>query len=340
MRALNYKSRHPFLRLFCLITTLMLFGTLAGCSAEPYSEGDGKLKIVATGFIPFDFARQITGSKATVTVLQTDGGDLHDFVPTTASLKALADADIFICLGGASDGLWIEDAVKASENKDLTVVKLTELVSGELAELEGHNYSEFCENNHSHNEHDHGHSANDGHGHMADEHIWTSPKNAIAVVTRLAEIFAERDSANAELYKANTAAYVTSLGELDAKYTDVFSSSQSKTLVFADRFPFIYLIKDYGACYFAAFGGCEGETDADFETAVKLTQAVNDNALNYVIVTESSDKKLAKSISDATGCDILTLSSMQSVSRTQIKDGITYLSVMEANLTVLKTALI
>lgn len=320
---------------------IMMSAAFGSCASEPYSEGSGELKIVASSFIPFDFARQVTGGKAEVTVLQSDGGDLHDYTPTTATLTALAEADIFICIGGVSDELWIEDAVKASENKDLTVIKLTELVDGELAELQGHCRSEYCEENHSNaNEDDHGHSADDGHRHVADEHIWTSLKNAITAVTHIARVCAEKDAENAAAYATNAEAYVTQLNILDAAYADAFGSSQKKTLVFADRFPFIYLIEDYGACYFAAFGGCEGETDADFETAVTLTQAVQDNSLKHVIVTESSDKKLAKSISDATGCDILTLSSMQSVSRSQIADGISYLDVMKANLTVLKTALI
>lgn len=338
------KQRTFFVRstarlLLALLMLATLSVSLASCAVTPYSFGTGELEIVASSFIPFDFARRITGGNAHITVLQTDGGDMHDFTPTTSTLKALSEADIFICIGGTSDELWIDDALNASGNTP-TVIRLVNLVDGELAELEGHTHSEFCESNHEHSddEHEHEHSVHDGHNHTADEHIWTSPKNAITAVKAIAEVCIKADTANAELYRTNTAVYTAELEELDASYESVFSSSGNRTLVFADRFPFIHLIKDYGACYYAAFGGCGGEADADFETAVRLTQAVKENHLSYVLVTESSDKKLAKSISDGTGCSVLVLNSMQAVSLKQIKDGITYADVMRENLNTLKTA--
>ncbi len=328
-------------RFLCVTLAIVaLVCVLSSCAVEPYSYGEGELEIVTSNFIPFDFARRITNGRAHITVLQTDGGDMHDFTPTTASLKALAKADIFICVGGASDELWMDDALSASGNAPV-IIKLSELVDGRLAELEGHTHSEYCETNHTHehSEHEHEHSVHDGHNHTADEHIWTSPENAITAVGAIAEVCIKADTANAELYGANAAAYIAELKELDENYKNVFSLSEKKTLVFADRFPFIHLTEEYGACYYAAFGGCGGEADADFETAVRLTQAVKDNDLKYILVTESSDGRLAKSISDSTGCSVLTIDSLQSVSLKRINEGITYLDVMKENLEVLKKAL-
>ncbi len=329
-----------------IISILILLATLltsaAGCSqTEPYSEGEGELKIVASTFVPFDIAREITGGKASVSVLQTNGGDLHDYSPTTASLKAISDADILICIGGASDSLWVENAIKASENKRLTVIRLTELADGELAELEGHTHTPACEENHGghHSEHDHDHSVDDGHGHTADEHIWTSLKNTAKAVSEIAKICAEKDTENADFYTDNAAKYLTKLNALDKEYTEAFEGSEKRTLVFADRFPFIYLVHDYKACYYAAFNGCGSEISASFETAVRLTEATKDNSLKYILITENSDTKLADSICDATGSKILVLDSMQSVSLSEIKDGKTYLKSMKSNLEILKKAL-
>jgi zinc transport system substrate-binding protein len=328
-----------FSTIFLLVA--VIFSFIPSCSAKlPYSEGSGELKIVASSFVPFDLARSVAGEKATVTVLQTDGSDLHDYVPTVSALKAISEADVFICIGGASDELWINDAIAAANNPGLKVIRLTDFTDGELGALEGHCHSEFCEENHAHTEHsDHEHTADDGHNHTADEHVWTSPKNVINVVKEIARVCTESDTENAPYYESNAASYTESLALLDAEYRRVFESSKSKTLIFADRFPFIYLTHEYGACYFAAFSGCGGELDASFDTAVRLTNAVKDNNLHYVIVTESSDKKLAKSISDATGCDILTLNSMQSVALSHIKSGQTYLGTVQDNLAVLKIAL-
>jgi zinc transport system substrate-binding protein len=321
------------------MSILLVF--IPSCSVKaPYTEGDGELKIVASSFVPFDLARSVAGEKATVTVLQTDGSDLHDYVPTVSALKAISEADIFICIGGVSDETWISDAINASNNPNLTVIRLTDLADGELSELEGHFHSDFCEKNHSHSHsHDHGHTANDGHGHIADEHVWTSLKNTVKAVKKIAQVCADVDKENASTYDSSANTYVKALEELDAEYEKVFANSSTKTLIFADRFPFIYLVRDYGVCYFAAFGGCGGELDASFETAVRLTNAVKNNSAPYVIVTENSDKKLANSISDATGCSVITLNSLQSVALSHIKDGTTYLSAMQQNLAALKTAL-
>ena len=333
------------MRKFCtlLLLTAVLLTFIPSCSVKaPYTEGSGELKIVASSFVPFDLARSIAGENATVTVLQTDGSDLHGYVPTVSALKTLAEADIFICIGGVSDQTWINDAIKASNNKDLAVIRLTDLINGELAELEGHIHSSFCKENHTHTHgdgHDHSHTADDGHSHVADEHVWTSLKNTVIAVEKIAQTCIELDSRNAEAYGLAAADYVKSLTELDKKYTELFEKSSSKTLIFADRFPFIYLVKDYGACYFAAFSGCGGELDASFETAVRLTNAVKESSAPCVIVTESSDKKLANSISDATGCKTVTLHSMQSVALSHIRSGQTYLGTMEENLQALKMAL-
>ncbi len=322
-----------------LLAALLIILPFSSCSGvKPYSEGEGELKIVASCFVAFDVARQIAGENATITLLQSNGGDLHDYTPTTAALKALSEADVFICIGGVSDELWAEDAARACNNGTLTVIKLISAVAGEIAELEGHSKSPFCEQNHEHSHHEE-HSVSDGHGHTSDEHIWTSLKNTALIADEIAGACAEKDTSNASLYLENAQKYKAELSLLDAEYKAVFDESVTKTLVFADRFPFIYLIRDYGACYYAAFSGCSSEISTSFETAVKLTEAIQKNLLSHVIVTENSDKKLASSISSITSCEILTLNSLQSVSLGEIKDGITYLDVMKSNLQVLKTAL-
>jgi zinc transport system substrate-binding protein len=325
-----------------IIIIAVITACLPSCSAgAPYSEGEGELNVVASSFIPFDFARAVTGGKAKITVLQTSGADIHDYTPTTASLGAIAKADVFICIGGLSDDAWIDAALKASGNTDVTIIRLLECADEVLAELEGHNHSAFCEQNHTHNHdgHDHNHSIDDGHNHVSDEHIWTSPKNAIEAIEKIAKICAEKDSENGDTYLANAKKYIDGLAELDKDYETLFAASEHKTLVFADRFPFAHLMHSYGGCYFAAFSGCSSEISAGFDTVVRLSEAVSHGKIKYVIVTEDSDLRLAKSIADANGCQILTLNSLQSVSLTQIKSGITYLDTMKANLTVLKEAL-
>lgn len=331
-------------RIFCAVLALILtLIALPACSGTGlYTSGQGELKVVATVFTPFDIAREVTGGLACLTLLQSNGADLHDYSPTVSAISALSEADIFICVGGVSDA-WVDDAVKACANPDLTVIKLTELCRGELTELEGHCHGQYCEEHHGHShgehEHEHEHSADDGHGHVSDEHVWLSFANAAVITDTVASVCAEKDAQNASVYSQNAVSYKARLSKLRADAENAVAQSEKKTLVFADRFPFIYLTRELGICHYAAFSGCSSETDAAFATAVRLIDAVRHGSLGCVLVTESSDRSLAESIRTATDCDILTLNSLQTVTAAQIEDGVTYLSVMEENVRVLTEAL-
>ena len=334
-----------------VLAAVMLISLLPACGASRlYSEGEGELNIVATNFPPFEFARVVAGEKATITILQDNGADLHNYSPTTATLTALSNADIFICVGGDSDAKWIDDAIANAQNPDLKVVKLTDCVEVFYGELESHNHSEYChsthgdhdeeEHDHEHeHEDEHEHEHEDGHVHTGDEHVWTSIKNVIKIVDAIAEACKSKDAENADFYAANAAAYTAELKALDAEYQAAVDASAHKTLVFADRFPFVYMIKDYGLCHYAAFSGCSTDVNASFETQTKLAEAVKHNSLPAVIIIESSDGSLAETVVAGTDAKILTMNSMQAVTRAQITDGRTYLETMKSNLNVLKEAL-
>ena len=206
-------------RILCLtLACLIALTCLPSCGTRFYTQGEGELKIVTTVFVPFDIAREITGGAAELILLQSNGADLHDYTPTAAALSELNTADILICVGGVTDDTWINDAIAASENKELTVIRLTEHCEGILTELEGHGHGEHCEkahaHGHEHDEHSHGHSIDDGHGHTADEHVWTSIRNVIRITEHISSVCAEKDPINAGTYRANAERYKRSLPSL------------------------------------------------------------------------------------------------------------------------------
>ena len=318
-----------------LILTLILtfyLSVLPACSSTAlYSEGDGALKVVCTSFPPFDFARQIGGEKITVTVLQDNGADLHNYSPTAKTLRALSEADVFICVGGESDKKWVDDAISSAENPSLKVLYLTDGIELMHAELESHN-------------HDDGHGENEEHGseehaHGGDEHIWLSLKNALIITDKISSAFIEKDAANAEYYTAQADAFKAKINALDGEYRAAVNGAKTKTVVVADRFPFIYLTNDYGLCYYAAFSGCSTEVNSDFATQVKLINAVKEHSLSAVIVTEGGNKALADNVCAETGCKKVVLNSMQSVTRAEIQNGANYLDFMTKNLEALREAL-
>ena len=307
-------------------------------SEESQSENDNnkteKVKIVTTIFPEYDWVRQIAGDKVSdmdITMLLDNGVDMHSYQPAADDIMNISDCDLFIYVGGESDE-WVNDALKEAVNKDMQVidlldvlgeqVKIEELVEGmqdaEHEEEEEHEEKEY------------------------DEHVWLSLKNAETLCDAIAEALGNADPDNKAVYDTNKAAYIDQLVSLDNQYREVVDQASMKTLLFGDRFPFRYMVDDYGLSYYAAFAGCSAESEARFETISFLAKKIDELGLKYVMTIEKSDQKIAKTIIENTqnkDQSILTLDSMQSTTSADVANGMTYLSIMEGNLNILKEAL-
>ena len=220
------------------------------------------------------------------------------------------------------------DALTQAANKDMIVVNLMDALGGLAREEELPEGLTEDEDGHD--------------GPEYDEHIWLSVKNAAALCRVLTDALAKLDAANAEEYRENCEAYTAQLDMLDAGFTRVVNDAPTKTLLFADRYPFLYLVKDYGLTAYAAFSGCSAETEASFEMIRFLVGKVDELGLKHVIVLESGDQRIATTIiseSRDKDADILTLNSMQSVTMDDVKNGVSYFGLMQENLAVLEAAL-
>ena len=337
------------------VTILLALTTSVFAKAKKADKNSGKIKIVTTIFPQYDWTREIIGdtNSANLTLLIGNGTDLHSYQPSIQDIAKISTADIFIYVGGESDG-WVKDALKNAKNKNMTVINLLEVLGDNVKEeeiVEGMQAEEEDEHHHDEDEdHDHEHHEADGHHHHHDdedepeydEHVWLSLRNAKEICTAICDTLCKKDSANAASYKVNLTAYTSKLDALDAKYTATVKAASKKTILFGDRFPFRYLTDDYNLKYYAAFVGCSAETEASFETVIFLAKKVDELGLNSVLKIESGDGKLARTIINSSAnknAAILTLDSMQSVTTKQAASGTTYLSVMENNLKVLEQAL-
>ena len=319
-----------------VMTIFMLAGLMTACSGN--TAKPEKKQIVATIFPEYDWVMNVLGDKAgdyDVTMLLDNGVDLHSLQASAADIMKLSSCDMLIYVGGESDE-WIEDAIKEAVNKDMIVINLLETLGDAVKEEE---IVEGMEGE----EHDHGH----GHDHEGDEveydeHVWLSLRNAEIIVNAIADAFAGIDSANAAVYSSNAADYAGKLKNLDAEYKEAVNGAAVKTVLFGDRFPFRYLTDDYGLSYYAAFVGCSAETEASFETVIFLANKVDELGLKAILTIENADGKIAETIKKSTKSadqEILMLDSMQATTSKDIKNGATYLSIMEKNLEVLKKAL-
>lgn len=329
---------------------LVAAGMFTGCGAseKPTAQGD-KLKIVTTIFPEYDWTREILGDqseRAEVTMLLDNGVDLHSYQPTADDLIKIAECDLFIYVGGESDG-WVESALASTSNPDRAVINLIDTLGDRVKLEEVVEGMQETEHDHEEDE-EHAHDADEEHTDAdeqeaeTDEHVWLSLRNAQAVCQKIAEKLGELDPEHEQAYTDNALAYIDKLVALDAKYQAAVDAANKKTLVFGGRFPFRYLTEDYGLNYYAAFAGCSAETEASFETIRFLAEKTDALGLSHVLTIENPNHKIAETVvanTSGKNQQVLSMDSMQSVTSKDVAAGATYLSIMEHNLEVLTQAL-
>lgn len=315
-----------------MFTGISAFDATVVRAESSSSESDNKLKIVATIFPEYDWTREILGDRledVDLTLLLDNGTDLHSFQPAVKDIMKVSSCDLLIYVGGESDQ-WIEDALKSAANPNMKTINLMETLKDFIKEEE--TVEGMQEKHHSHEEDEKEY----------DEHVWTSLRNASVAAEVIADTLAELDPENSDIYKQNLRSYQVELSSLDNEYQKTVDQSTHKTLLFADRFPFRYLVDDYGISYYAAFSGCSAESEASFKTITFLAEKVDELGLKEVFTIEKSDDRIAETVIENTrdkDQKVAVLNSMQSITSEEIADGTTYLSIMEDNLKVLKTAL-
>ncbi len=293
------------------------------------------LNVVVTIFPIYDWVKEITNStNINVTLLLDSGVDLHNYQPSAADIATILDSDLFIYNGGTSD-TWAEDLFTQDNSSDVVSMSMVDLLGSSV-----HMELEYAHDDHDHAE-DESHDDHD-HESAVDEHVWLSLNNATIFCQEITNKLSEINPADADQYKQNSDNYIQSLESLDAEYAEVISTASQDTLVFGDRFPFIYLFEDYNLSHHAAFSGCSTESEASFETVAHLAEALDEIQANYIFTIDGGNTDLAQTIINSSQNqqrEILGLHSLQSVNSDDIADGITYLSIMQENLEVLKTAL-
>lgn len=314
--------------LACLLAGLLMPGGLFTFAASADGGEGKKLLVIATAFPAYDFARAVAGDRAEVTMLLAPGVESHSYEPTPQSIIKIRGCDLFLYVGGVAD-VWVERVLDSMEEEALRSVALTDCVDMLEEEI-----VEGMQEEHEEEEHGDG-----GDVSVYDEHVWTSPRNAQKIVLQLAEVFAETDPEGADTYRNNAADYVQKLSLLDAAFQDVVNNAARKTLVFGDRFPFRYLVADYGLNYYAAFPGCSTETEPSVQTVAFLIDKVREEGIPVVFHIELANEKMADAICDATGARKLLLHACHNIAKSDFDQGVTYVDLMTRNVSALKEAL-
>lgn len=305
-------------RIAALIIMLSLM--LCGCgTAQPEPETDDtKLQIVCSCFPAYDFAREIAGDRAQITLLLKPGAEVHSYEPSPKDIIRIQESDLFICNGGESED-WVESLI----DDDANVIYMMDCVDAVEESDEGIYSASGDENGET----------------ELDEHVWTSPLNAVKIARRICDALCEADKDGSREYIVNFEVYKTKLLDLDIRFRTTVLQAERSTLVFADRFPMRYFALEYGLDYYAAFPGCASETEPSAKTVAFLIDHVREEDIPAVLYMEFSNEKMADIICEDTGCKKLPFYSAHSVTAEQFEAGVTYLELMEINLDSLKEAL-
>ena len=306
-----------------LILALALLLCVPACGETQEQGTDTRLSIVTTLFPAYDFAREIAGERASVSLLVPPGAEVHSFEPTARDMIRIQESSLFFCNGGESEA-WVEELLADQEIETLVMLDCVDALEEEIREgmQEIHEEEEEGEE-----------------GPEYDEHVWTSPVNARRICEALCERLCALDPEGEREYRANLARYAAQLEELDAAFRETVESGSRRTLIFADRFPVRYFVEEYGLDYYAAFPGCADDTEPSAKTVAFLIDKVREEEIPVVFTIEFSNEKMADVICEDTGCRKLRFHSCHNVTAEELENGVSYLQLMGENVTALKEAL-
>lgn len=314
--------------IMCVLAMSLVFVT--GCSNNNTSDDNGKLKVITTIFPAYDFARQIFGDTAEITLLLKPGMESHSFDPSAKDIVTISNCDLFIYNGGESDA-WVESLLETTETensfKSVRMMDAVEVLEEEPLEgVEEHT-------------HEHEHTEDCEHNEEYDEHIWTSPKNAIKIIELISENAMSVNPDCATQYQQATNAYVSKIADIDARFESLFAD-EDRYFVFGDRFPLLYFFKEYGLNYYGAFPGCGSETEPSAQSIAFLTSKIKEEGtVKAVFYIELSNHKLADTLANDTGVPSREFHTCHNITATDFEAGETYVSLMERNYSMLKEVL-
>lgn len=325
-------------KMFLLLSVIVIMAAFSACGkkADIAKNDNKKINVVATIFPEYDFLRQIAGDDINLTMLLSPGAESHSYEPTPKDILNVSESDLFVYVGGDSDA-WVSgilDSMDQSKMKIVTLMDCVNLVEEESVEGMEAEHDEADATNKT--------DATDGEKveePEMDEHVWTSPQNAILIVQKLCNELCEADPKNAEDYKKNTENYIKKLEKLDGEFKSVADNSVRKEIVVGDRFPFRYFVDAYGLNYYAAFPGCSTDTEASAATVAFLIDKIKEDKIPVVFHIELSNEQMSQSISSATGAKNELLNAVHNISRSDFEAGVTYIDLMEHNVEVLREAL-
>ena len=310
------RARQKVIRKILAVMLIMgVVGLIVGGVMLKRGEGvdEAGLRILATSFPAYDFARAVVGDDGKVEMLLAPGAEIHDYEPTPQDIIKIQESDVFIYTGGESE-TWVDEMLEGIDSGRIKVIRMMDLVELMVEDEEGGEVE-------------------------YDEHVWTSLRYAIVIVGVLRDELIELDKNKAEDYTNNAKSYIEELQEIDGEIRNLVKRGKRKEIVFGDRFALRYFVEEYGLDYDVAFPGCSEQTEVSVKTLTSLVDKVRELGAPVVLKNEMSNNGIAETIAGEAGVEVLEFYSGHSMAPEDFRDGVTYVEMMRRNVRVLERAL-
>lgn len=334
------KKNISFIILLILIFSIIT-AVIINIKNPKRKNNDGKIEVVATLFPQYDFVKQIGGDKVNVTLLLPPGSESHTYEPTPQDMVLINESDMFIYTGEEMEP-WAENLISGVK-KDINVLDLSKTVKLINVEEFEEEHEEHSDDEHEH-EHEHEHEQNhthteDGHNHTYDPHIWLNPQYAIKMVESIENELSRIDPENASYYKKNAQNYISQISELDEEIENTVNSSSNPKIAFGGAFAYAYFVERYNLDFISAYETCGESAEPSTVQVKEVIDYINENKIPVIFYKEYTTGNIAKTISEATGTKMLVFNTVHNVSKDEMNNGATYVSIMKDNLENLKQAL-
>lgn len=289
---------------FLFVLVAILFSTSSLLAVEQ------KLKVIATLFPLYDFAKNIGQDKVAVSLLLPPGVEAHSFEPKPQDIVRISEADVFIYTGKFMEP-WAEHILTGIAAKKLKVIdtsqKLTLLKDERVRGV--------------------------------DPHIWLDFTNAKKMVDDICAGFVQKDLANESFYLSNAEAYKKKLDKLDEQYSRALANCRHRIFIHGGHFAFGYLAKRYNLIYISAYKGFTPDAEPTAKDLVALVEKVRRYKVSYIYYEELINPRVAEVVSREARVKLLKLSAAHNISKEDLRQNVSFLSIMESNLVNLKKGL-
>ena len=307
------------------VAIVLVLGFLVFRSGGSKAKDNEKISIVSSNFASYDFLRAIIGDNENIELkfLLGPGKDAHSYEPTAQDLITIQNSDLFVYVGGEMEK-WSDKVLSSVDQENMKVICVADdIETVKEQEIDGAEHEEEEEEVEG----------------SFDEHIWTSPANAVVMVNTLEKAMEEVDSANAEKYKANAEKYINQIKDVDKKIQEIVDNKVRDRLIFADKMPMQYFINYYKLNVTAAFSGCSTETEPSANTIAYIENRVKEEKIPVILYVELNNGKVASTIAQETGGEAMQIQTLHNITKEDFDKGETWVSLMTRNLDVLKKAL-